>query len=84
MTSGDGAVTVRDRGDPEEVSHDPERHKRPSDDTRAVQVQADALLAPAPNRDNLSDIYFIGESPAPAAGRSVYRQLASELIGCCR
>ena len=61
VTSGDLPVTTRYRGDPEEVSHDPTRHKRPSDDTQVLQVQADALLAPAPSRDNLSDIYFIGE-----------------------
>ncbi|XP_043202871.1 protein cab-1-like [Amphibalanus amphitrite] len=59
VTSGDLPVTARYRGDPEEVSHDPARHKRPSDDTQVVQVQADALLAPAPSRDNMSDIYFI-------------------------
>ena len=61
MTSDASPVTARDRGDPEEVSYDSERHKRPSDDTQVVQVQADALLAPATNRDNLSDVYFIGE-----------------------
>ena len=72
-------MTATYRGDPEEVSHDPERHKRPSDDTRRVQVQADALLAPAPNRDNLSDVYFIGESSAGRLGAAVSVLLCAEV-----
>ena len=64
-------MTERDRGDPEEVSYDSERHKRPSDDTQVVKVQADALLAPATNKDNLSDVYFIGELIRDCSGSSL-------------